>query len=107
MPLLLWKQCVYQLTIVSTEDATFSSHEVWQAAWARFERKALAKQEHIRTILLRAESRGIEPPDVIKKASPLTPLATITPEGKVVFDESIVQQIKTLGTKPPKPTRGR
>ena len=107
MHLLLWKQCVYQLTTVSTEDATFSSHEVWQAAWARFERKALAKQEHIRTILLRAESRGIEPPDVIKKASPLTPLATITPEGKVVFDESIVQQIKTLGTKPPKPTRGR
>ena len=76
----------------------------------RVERKALAKQEHIRTVMLRAESRGIEPPDVEKKASPLTPLATITeitPEGKVVFDEPITQQIKALGTKPPKPTRGR
>ena len=43
--LLLWKHLVHLLTKVETEDAKLSEHEVWQAAWHRLERKAMAKQE--------------------------------------------------------------
>ena len=64
--LLLWKHIIYALTVVSTEDAKFEQHSIWQAAWTRFERKAHAKQENVRTLLLRAESRGSKPPDVKK-----------------------------------------
>ena len=55
--LLLWKHLVQALTKVETEDAKFSEHEVWQAAWHRLERKALAKQESTKTIIRRADSR--------------------------------------------------
>ena len=47
--LLLWKYVVWQLVQVETEDAPFKAHEVWQAAWQRFERKALALSERTKT----------------------------------------------------------
>jgi len=100
--LLLWKHIIYALTVVSTEDATFEQHSIWQAAWARFERKAHAKQENTRTLLLRAESRGSNSPDIKSKARPLAPIASFEEDAKLVWDNNIVALISKLATPPPK-----
>jgi hypothetical protein len=64
--LLLWKYIIYELTQVATEDATFHVHSVWAAAWVRLEKKILAKSEAIKPVVLRAESRGDDPPNMTK-----------------------------------------
>ena len=76
-PAAIWKYLLYTLTAMETEDAKYQPHEVWQAAWVAFERRALAKQENVRTDILRAESRGEEPPDVTTKGKCLAPLASL------------------------------
>ena len=55
--LLLWKQIIYALVQVTTEDQPFKPHSIWGAAWTRFQKKALAKHESIRTVALRDQSR--------------------------------------------------
>ena len=100
MHLLLWKHIVFQLTQVETENARFETHEIWQATWARFEKKALAKQENVRTLILRADSRGDEPPDLENKAAPLAPIATFDEGGIVLWDEKVKHEINRLATTP-------
>ena len=64
--LLLWKQVIAAITRVETEDEAFKPEPLWAWAWANFERKALAwalaHQEKFRTRVLRARSRGDQPP---------------------------------------------
>ena len=102
--LLLWKHLVHLLTKVETEDAKFSEHEVWQAAWHRLERKALAKQESTKTIILRADSRGDEPPDLERKSAPLAPMASFDEFGSLVWDDEFHRKIQSLATPPHKRT---
>jgi hypothetical protein len=54
--LLLWKYFIYQVTIVDTEEATYEEHAVWKAALQRFEFKAKAKSEAVKTDMLRADT---------------------------------------------------
>ena len=98
--LLIWKQLIYALTIVETEGAKFEPHTVWQAAWQRFERKVLAKQENLQTLLLRADSRGDEPPDLTDKCTAAAPIASFDAEGKAVWNDEIADAIRQLATSP-------
>ena len=100
--LLLWKFVISSLTRVETEDAKFEIHEVWRATWFRLERKALAKLVGVKTTLLRAESRGNEPPDIALRGLCLAPLAKFTETGELKWDDDIVQRIKKLGETPKK-----
>ena len=103
--LLLWKFLIYHVVIVETEDAKFQVHETWQAAWQRLELKILAKQEAIRTDLLRADSRGLEPPDVTSRSKCMHPIAKVEQDGTITWDENIRSAIKQLATPPKKPQR--
>ena len=107
MHLLLWKYIIFHLTQVETEDATFHAHAVWQNAWARFEKKALAKQENVRTVVLRAESRGEDPPDLERKGRPLAPIADLSGEGKILWNGKIKEELAKLATAPLTPAKGR
>ena len=98
--LLLWKQIIYQLTCVTLEDASFHPHEIWQAAWTRLNSKALAKQEHLRTARLRAESRGKDMPSSDRYARPLRPLATFDEHGKLEWNPNIYETIRRLSQTP-------
>ena len=98
--LLLWKYTIYQLVLVETEKAKFKAHEIWDAAWRRFERKALAKAESVRTETLRADSRGNEIPDVSTKGRCMEPIATLDKGGRLLWDGEIVKRIKKYATKP-------
>ena len=98
--LLIWKYLTYHLTLVDTEDATFAPHEVWQAAWAKFQQKARAKSEAARTELLRAESRGAAKPTFEKKNLCMAPLAKFDDEGTLVWDESIAKALEALAKAP-------
>ena len=53
------------------------------AAWKRFRKRALALQEKNRTITLRKEGRGEDPPDFSEKGGALAPLAQFSKEGKL------------------------
>ena len=97
--LLLWKQVIAAITRVDTEDETFKPEPLWAWAWANFERKALAHQEKFRTRVLRARSRGDQPPSPETAMRPLAPLATFSENGFLVWDKDLVKQIKTLGKK--------
>ena len=97
--LLLWKQIIYALTCVDTEDATFEPQAVWSWAWKRFEKRATALQERVRTAVLRTEGRGNMPKDVSDRGWPLEPLGHIDAEGNLRWDENIVSTIKLLGKK--------
>ena len=100
--LLLWKYTIYQLVIVETEDAKFQPHEIWQAAWSRFKRKAAAKLEAVRTDLLRADSRGIDPPDVRSKGRCMEPIARLNMSGELVWDAELVKIIEKAASNPRK-----
>ena len=76
----LWKQVIAGITRVDTEGEDFSPERVWEMAWARFERKALAYQEKQKTKILRAESKFIRPPDFGGAELPLAPLVTAVTE---------------------------
>ena len=92
--MLLWKYLIYHLTIVETEDARFARADVWQAAIQRFKTKALAKRAALRTEVLRAESRGKPPPDLSKKGRCLHPLASVTKEGDIEWNEPLMRLIE-------------
>jgi len=105
--LLLWRYVIYQLVLVDTEDAKFESHAVWQAAWSKFESRALAKKESVRTDLLRAESRGLEPPDLTGRSACMTPLASLDETGELVWDEKLKEQVSKLTTAPKRKHKAR
>ena len=96
---MLWKYVIFSLVRVDTEDEPFKAHKVWKEAWSRFERKALAKVESIRSDFLRAESRGDEKPEIKGRADPLAPIATLDEEGCIVWNKTIVDKIKKLAEK--------
>ena len=98
--LLVWRYLIYHLVLVETEDAKFQKHEVWQATWHALEKRALARAEHIRTDILRADSRGDEPPDVTSKGSCLAPLASLAGDGSLVWNEELKHKISALATPP-------
>ena len=75
---------------------------LWQAAWYRLERKAMAKQESTKTIILRAESRGDEPPDLERKSAPLAPYASFDEQGSIVWKDEFYRKIQSLATPPKK-----
>ena len=54
----------------------------------------------IRTDILRADSRGDEPPDVTSKGSCLAPLASLTENGTLVWNDELKQKILALATPP-------
>ena len=97
--LVLWKYVIFSLVRVETEKEPFKATSVWKEAWRRFERKALAKTETFRTVLLRAESRGDERPNLEGKAGCLAPLATLDDTATISWNEEIVARIKKLGEK--------
>ena len=99
--LLLWKRLLHLLTKVETEDAKFSEHEVWQAAWHRLERKAMAKQESTKAIILRADSRGDEL-DLERKGAPLAPIASFNEYGSLVWNDEFYNKVQSLATPPKK-----
>ena len=72
-----------------------------EATWQRFERKALAKQEKVKTTLLRAESRGDEPRITHKMHEPLSPLATLSVDGSLQWNKELKSKIEEL-TRPKK-----
>ena len=80
-------------------------HKVWQAAWWRFEKKALAKQVGAQTVKLRAESRGDAMPDLAKRGHPMDPIAALSSKGELQWDEELTGEIKKLATPPPAPTK--
>ena len=82
-------------------------HEVWQATWARLESKILAKKESVRSEILRADSRGDEPPCMKRKSTAFAPLAKFTPEGELEWNDELVNKIKTLATAPKKRSKTR
>ena len=98
--LLLWKHVVFSLVQVSTEDAVFDKYKVWSVAWIRLEKKALALQERALQVLRRDEGRGNEPRDVSSRGAALDPIAKLSPDGQLIWDEKLVKKIKTLGKKP-------
>ena len=99
--LLLWKHVIFSLVQVDTEDEPFEPYRVWNIAWRRFEKKALAKQEGTKLVLRRAASRGDEPPDVTNRGDSMSPLAEINADGDLVWDDELVDKLKKLGVKPP------
>ena len=99
--LLLWKYTVYHLTQVSLEDEAFTTHGVWQAAWHAFRRKALAKSEFVKTELLRAESRGLSPPDLSPRGKCMEPLASFESDGTLLWNDSLVEKMDALSKRAP------
>ena len=102
--LLLWKYVIYGLVQVDVDDQKFETHQVWQATWHKLESCALAKQEQVRTDLLRADSRGVDPPNITRRAVCLEPLGTIAPEtGLISWSDDHLEQIRKLATPPARP----
>ena len=61
-----------------------------------------AKKETLRTDLLRAESRGLEAPNLESKGRCMQPLAKVNEEGALEWNHDIVAKIDKLATPPPK-----
>ena len=101
--LLLWKYVIYQLVIVETEDASFEHHAIWNAAWSQFQYRAKAKQESIKSELIRHDSRGNDVPDMTRRGKCMEPIGSAEANGKIVYDEVIVQSIVALTIKPKGP----
>ena len=99
--LLLWKFTIYHLVQVETDDQPFSAHHVWQATWKRLERKILTVGEKVRSRILVADSRGYGPPKNLgSKGKPIEPLASISEQGTLKWNDKLIEEIKQLG-KPP------
>ena len=94
--LLLWKYIIYSLTVLQTEGIPLHTHSIWQAAWQRFIWKAEALGEKVKTLHLRAESRGDEPPDSSGKGTAMSPLATFTEDGRLIWTVDLKQKIEKL-----------
>ena len=81
------------LVRIDTEDEVYASHNIWFAAWKRFKKRALALQEKNRTVALRKEGRGEDPPDFSEKGESLFPLAGFSSDGYLVWDEDLCAKI--------------
>ena len=103
--LLIWKYLIALLTRMETEDEEYEPHKVWQAAWSKFQQKALAKSEAARTELLRAESRGLQKPTLEKKSKCMAPLVGLDEDGALVWDDKSARIIEELAKAPVKPKK--
>ena len=99
--LLLWKHAIYALVQVELDEQKFRAHEIWRATWIRIDRKILAKAETLRTIALRADSRGTQPRDQSAASVHTRPIAEFSSEGELIYNEAIVNKIRQLGEPPP------
>ena len=99
MLLLLWKYLVAAIVRVELEGEKYDNASVWAPAWIRFEQKANALAERVNIERRRADSRGEEPKCPKKRARPMSPLASFSEEGKLVWDDALVSKIKQLGKK--------
>jgi hypothetical protein len=99
--LILWKYAIYALVQVELDEQKFHAHEVWRATWVRFDRRILAKAEALRTVALRADSRGTEPRDLSAASIHTSPIAEFNSEGALIHNEAVVGKIKQLGEPPP------
>ena len=97
--LILWKHIIYSLTVLQVEGTPLHIHSIWQAAWQRFVWKAEALMEKVRTSHLRAESRGDEPPDSSGKGTAISPFASFTEEGRLVWSDELKRKIEKLAEK--------
>ena len=97
--LLLWKYLVAAIVRVELEGEKYDNASVWAPAWIRFEQKANALAERVNIERRRADSRGEEPKCPKKRARPMSPLASFSEEGKLVWDDALVSKIKQLGKK--------
>ena len=105
--LLLWKYVIASLVRVDTEGASFAPHAIWEEAWRRFKTKAAARSETLKTKILRAESRGEDPPNMEKAGRVTEPLASVSATGEIVWNADIQQRILALGQPPSGKARKR
>ena len=84
---------------VETEDEEFTPHQIWFATWKRFRKRALALQEKNKTITLRKEGRGEDPPDFSEKGKALAPIARLHKDGTLAWDDELVTRIEALTKK--------
>ena len=90
---------------MDTEGTKLEPHRVWSEAWQRFQKKAAACSELIKTKLLRADSCGDEPPNLEKAGGPTAPLASFDANGRLVWDETLSKRIAAMGEPPQKRKR--
>ena len=62
----------------------------------------MAKQESTKAIILRADSRGDEPPDLERKGAPLAPIASFNEYGSLVWNDEFYNKVQSLATPPKK-----
>jgi len=105
--LLLWKYVIYELTVVETEDATFSTHDAWREAWRQFTRKTRIKGEIAQAFARLMDSRGKPPPDLSRYSKHIAPLGVFTESGQIRWNKELEEEIIKLGTTPPKPNPRR
>ena len=86
--------------LVETEDAPFHPHVIWRAAWDNLEKKVNAKRESVYTEYLRADSRGDTVPDLSKRSRCIQPIAEFNSEGRLEWNDVVVEKIKALGVAP-------
>ena len=92
--LLLWKQFIALLVRIELEGDKYDEKAIWGPAWARFESKVLALKTRVGEELRRSEARGEEPRDMSKRSRSITPLASFTKEGELVWNDALVKKIK-------------
>ena len=85
--------------MLQIEGTPLHINSIWQAAWQRFVWKAEALGEKVKTLHLRAESRGDEPPNSSGKGTAMSPLATFTEGGSLIWTEDLKHKIEKLTEK--------
>ena len=94
--LLLWKHLIAHLVQIEIEGARFKTTNVWAPAWKRLERKILALGVKVKDVNLRADSRGMNPPDARPRSKPMPPIANFTEEGSLEWNETITERLRAL-----------
>ena len=97
MNLLLWKQLCAALVRMETEGEAYDEASVWAPAWLRFESKANALAFRARQVVVRAEDRGVDTPDVSSRGKALYPFGALSKDGELSWNEDKVRTIKALG----------
>ena len=75
----------------------YDDASVWAPAWLRFESKANALAFRARQVVVRAEDRGVDTPDVSSRGKALYPFGALSKDGELSWNEDKVRAIKALG----------
>ena len=92
---------IYSLTTLELDGTPLQVHSIWLASWRRFETKALAKQASLNITMLRAESRGDNPPNLARWNVPITPLAEFSEQGQLIWNKILKDKLISLSTYTP------